>query len=176
MQAATRAGTYFRVYKPDWTNPLDNTFSKTVGGRWNAPGTFGVLSLNSTLIVAAANARRQHRGRAIGLFDLRPERRPWLLQVKVPKSTVLDLVSEQGVRGLRLPEHFPWGVARDRCQPIGLRAYRSGHFQGIASRSAAECSPHHWVGEELSWFDSSPPLRENGPRRPFERWYPDVTP
>jgi hypothetical protein len=176
MRSATRAGTYFRVYKPDWTDPLDTSFSKRLGGRWNAPGTFGVLSLNSTLTVAAANARSQHHGRAIKLFDLRPERRPSLLEVRVPKSIVLDVVTELGVRDARLPDHFPWNVPHERCRTIGLRAYRSGAFRGIASRSAAECSRGQWLGEELSWFDTSAQLPENGPRRLFSQWYPDVVP
>jgi hypothetical protein len=176
MRSATRAGTYFRVYKPDWTDPLDSSFSKRIGGRWNAPGAFGVLSLNATVTVAATNARSQHRGRAIKLFDLRPERRPSLLQVSVPKSSVLDAVTERGVRDARLPDHFPWNFSHERGRTVGLRAYRSGRLRGIASRSAAECSRDEWLGEELSWFDTSPRLRENGPRRAFGQWYPDVVP
>jgi hypothetical protein len=171
-----RAGTYFRVFKPRWDDPLDSAFSKRFGGRWNAPGAFGVLSLNATLAVAAANARLRHRGRAIGLFDLQPRSRPHLLQVHVPRSAVLDVVTDWGVNELRLPANFPWNVSHELCRPIGSRAYESKAFRGIASRSAAECSPHDWLGEELSWFDSAPPLRENGPRRAFAQWYPDAIP
>lgn len=171
-----RSGTYFRVFKPDWNDPLDTSFSKETGGRWNAPGKFGVLSLCASLAVAAANARKQHSARAIRLFDLRPERRPSLLQVNVPNGSVLDVVSEIGVREARLPADYPWNVANERCQPIGFRAYRSGRLRGIASRCAAECAPRQWLGEELSWFDCAPALKESGPRRTFARWYPDVIP
>ena len=176
MRRVTRGATYYRVFKPDWNDPLDFSFSKERGGRWNPSGAFGVLSLNATVAVAAANARVQHRGRAIGLFDLRPDRRPRLLQVHVPNSVVLDVVSKSGVRDLRLSPQFPWNVPHERCQPIGLRAYLSAEFRGIASRSAAECTSDEWLGEELSWFDSSPFLPENGPRRSFARWYPDPIP
>lgn len=176
MRGTSRGGTYFRVFKSDWSDPLDTSFSKMLGGRWNPPGTFGVLSLNRSIIVAAANARAQHLGRAIGFFDLRPERRPSLLQVHVPECVVLDVASEAGLSAVRLPASFPWNVPHSRCQPIGLRAYHAGRFRAIASRSAAECAPQEWLGEELSWFESSPALRENGARRTFAQWYPDVTP
>ncbi|MBV8530613.1 MAG: RES domain-containing protein [Candidatus Eremiobacteraeota bacterium] len=176
MRRITRGGTYLRVFKPDWNDPLDPNFSKTAGGRWNAPGAFGVVSLNATLVVAAGNARIQHRGRAIGLFDLRPARRPSLLQVHVPNSMTLDVISDRGIRDLRLPAQFPWNVPHERCRAIGLQAYRSRGVRGIASRSAAECTPREWLGEELAWFDSSPALHENGPRHSFATWYPDAIP
>ncbi|MGC1381803.1 MAG: RES domain-containing protein [Candidatus Baltobacteraceae bacterium] len=176
MLGITRGGTYFRVFKPDWDDPLDTSFSREIGGRWNAPGLFGALYLNATRTVAAANARAQHRGRAIGLLDLRPERRPRLLQVHVPRCTVLDAVRPEGLRAVNLPANYPWRVGPERCRPIGLRAYRRGDLRGIASRSAAECSATDWLGEELAWFDKSPSLRESGPRRDFELWYPDAIP
>ena len=176
MLAAIRRGSYFRVFKPEWDNPLDTAFSRRFGGRWNGRETFGVVSLKATLAVAAANARNAHRDRAIGLFDLRPERRPSLLQVNVTDHAVLDVVTTDGLRRLRLPQDFPWHVSHERCQPIGLRAYRAPGFYGIASRSAAECTQTHWVGEELAWFDRSPALRETGRRRAFVEWYPDLIP
>jgi hypothetical protein len=176
MKGLRRSGTYCRVFKPDWADPLDTSPSKLFGGRWNAPGSFGALYLNRDTTVAAANCRAQHAGRAIGLFDLQPDRRPRLLRVDVPDSPCLDVVSPSGIEELRLPAAFPLGVDHNRCRPIGLRAYRDGRFRGIACRSAAECRAMYWVGEELAWFDSSPVLRENGPRQDFASWYPDPIP
>lgn len=176
MLAITRGGEYFRVFKPEWSDPLDPTFSKTVGGRWNAPGAFGALYLNATRVVAAANARVKHYGRAIGLFDLRPERRPHLSQLHVPRSASLDVVRAEGLSALRLPLHYPWNVGMERCRPVGFRAYHAGDLRGIACRSAAECTRSEWIGEELAWFDISPRLRENAGRLAFARWYPDAIP
>lgn len=96
MLTCRRGGRYYRVAKPEWVDPLDLSFSKVHGGRWNPPGDFGALYLGGSEEVAAANARRQHRGRAIGLFDLRPERRPVLVTVEVPEGTVLDAVTPGG--------------------------------------------------------------------------------
>jgi hypothetical protein len=176
VKRLARTGAYYRVFKPEWADPLDTTPSKLHGGRWNAPGSFGNLYLARDTAVAAAIARAQHAGRAVGLFDLQAERRPHLLQVEIPPSADLDVVSSEGIRALHLPARYPFGVGHQRCQPIGLRAYRSRDFVGIACRSAAECQPGYWVGEELAWFDSSPPLEESGPRRDFASWYPDPIP
>lgn len=176
MKALTRSGLYYRVFKPEWADPLDTTPSRLHGGRWNPPGSFGILYLARDGAVAAAIARAQHAGRAVGLFDLQPDRRPHLLEVGVPHSDNLDVVTPEGVRALRLPARYPFGGGRDRCQPIGVRAYGARTFLGIACRSAAECQPGYWVGEELAWFDRSLPVAEGGPRRDFRSWYPDPIP
>ena len=176
MKAIERSGTYYRVFKPGWADPLDASFSKRFGARWNAPGAFGALYLNQTIDVAAANARKQHLGRAIGLFDLLPSRRPSLLEVAVPRSRLLDVVTDAGIAAAGLPASYPFGVSHARCRPVGKLAYESHEFRGIAYRSAAECTATYWVGEELAWFDVSPPLQESAPRRAFKDWYPHPFP
>ncbi|MBC5798652.1 MAG: RES family NAD+ phosphorylase [Candidatus Eremiobacteraeota bacterium] len=175
MRVIGRGGTYLRVAKPEWTNPLDTSFSKVAGGRWNPPTEFGALYLNRTLDVAAANARWQHRGRAIGLFDLQLDRRPILISLDVPLSRTLDVVTDLGLRGLRLPSTYPYGIGYERCRPIGRRARNAG-LAGVACRSSAESTGTRWLGEELAWFDHAPRLSENAPRLPFHVWYPDLTP
>ncbi len=175
MRVVERGGTYLRVAKPEWSDPLDTSFSKMTRGRWNPPAEFGALYLNRTLEVAAANARWQHRGRAIGLFDLRPNRRPILVSIEVPSSRVLDVVTTSGLRALRLPLTYPYGIGYERCQPIGNRARNSG-LPGVACRSSAESTAMRWLGEELAWFDRTTPLSENAPRLPFKLWYPDLIP
>ncbi len=177
MKSLARGGTYYRVFKPGWSDPLDTKYAKqSKQSRWNPPGEFGALYLNRNLEVAAANARKQHARRAIGLFDLKPEKRPSLLQVSVSESRVLDAVTVAGVAALRLPKSYPLGVSVERCWPIARRAYDDAKLSGVSYRSAAECTETSWLGEELAWFDRSPRLRENGPRRPFNAWYPDVYP
>ena len=175
MQTIERSGTYFRVAKPEWTNPLDPAYSKEVGGRWNPPGEFGALYFSRTLVVAAANARWQHRNRAIRLFDLRPNSRPVLLTVTIPRAHPLDVVTAKGVRALRLPASYPYGVGHDRCHPIARRAMKAG-IPGVACRSAAECTLAEWIGEELAWFDNQEPPMEAAPRLLFADWYPDSIP
>lgn len=177
MKCVVREGTYYRVYKPDWHDPLDTTYARhSSDNRWNPPDEFGALYLNRSVGVAAANARARHTRRAIGLFDLKPDRRPWLLQVGVPRSLLLDVVTASGITALRLPRTYPFSVPHARCWPIARRAYANSKLKGIACRSAAECTKTTWIGEELAWFDRAPHLRENGPRRGFAEWYPDPAP
>lgn len=175
MLAIARGGTYYRVFKPGWHDPLDTSFSRKRGGRWTPPGEFGALYLNATIQVAAANARSQHAGRAIGLFDLRPEKRPGLLDVEVPRRRVADVVTAAGVAAAGLPKDCPVGVTYGQCWPVARSTYGDPTKAGIASRSNAECTASHCAGEELAWFDRSVPVEEIQ-RRDFAQWYPGPHP
>jgi RES domain-containing protein len=169
-----RGGAYFRVCKPDWANCGDASHSKTHGGRWNPTDEFGALYLNATAAVAAARARQQHVGRAIGLFDLRPERRPQLATFDVPMSAVVDAVTTAGSAALGLASEAPIGVSPEECWPASRAAYNRG-LAGVGCRSAAEARAGSFVGEELAYFDSQPALTVLI-LRPFAQWYPDQIP
>ncbi len=176
MRGTHRRGALYRIFKPEWADPLDTTYSQQFGGRWNAPRSFGALYLNGSIEVAAANARHQHRGRAIGLFDLKPDRRPHLLTVEIPQSLLLDVVRSDEIRVLGLPANYPFNVGCAQCRPIGKRAYTEKRFCGVACRSAAECTESDWLGEEVAWFDRAPALHQSVEALPFVRWYPDLKP
>jgi RES domain-containing protein len=169
-----RRGEYYRVCKLDWVDCGDTSFAKANGGRWNPATEFGALYFNATVRVAAAQARHQHAGRAIALFDLRPERRPILATFDVPTVRVVDVVSAEAIRALRLPRVYPLGVEREPCQRIARRAYREG-VAGVAARSAAEARVDDVVGEELAYFDSQPAISSRD-RKSFADWYPDPYP
>jgi len=173
LPTARRGGEYYRVVAPDWTEPLDTTYSKQYGGRWNPPGEFGALYLNANLRVAAANARAQHAGRAIKLFDLHPSARPELVTAEVPQRDVVDAVSPDGVAALGFAESFPFGVSWLPCQAIA-RAAKADGISGIATRSNAEATATRVVGEELAVFEGCA-VAERA-RRPFAAWYPDPIP
>ena len=158
-----------------WTDPLDPSYSKLYGGRWTPPGEFGALYLCATIDVAAANARWQHRHRAVKLFDLRPEARPSLVMVNVPENRFLDAVTSEGISALRLPRVYPYGVTRERCWAVARRAHSQG-VPGIACRSNAEATASSWIGEELALFDDALPVRRVGKIKPFAQWYPDAIP
>lgn len=49
-------------------------------------------------------------------------------------------------------------------------------MNGVASRSAAECTRENWLGEELAWFDRAPRIVQSAVTRQFADWYPDVVP
>jgi RES domain-containing protein len=174
LPTVNRSGRYFRVCKPEWVNGGDMSFSKRVGGRWNPPGEFGALYLNATVRLAAAQARHQHEGRAIALFDLRPERRPMLASFDVPPVTVVDVVTAEAIRSLGLPATYPVDVAWEACRQIARAAYQRG-LAGVAARSAAEARVNDVVGEELAYFDAQPAL-DALDGKAFAEWYPDPHP
>jgi hypothetical protein len=117
-----------------------------------------------------------HRGRAIGLFDLKPEQRPQLLRVSVLAGPVLDVVGGASIAALGLPAHYPFGVSREQCWPIARNAYEQTTILGVACRSNAESTASAWIGEELAWFDRAPVVSKLGKAQTFDRWYPDVRP
>ncbi len=173
MRRVERGGPYFRVCDPSWANPLDTSFAKRYGGRWNRAGSFGVLYLCATIAVAAGNARRAYEGEIATLFDLRPEFRPDLQVVTVAPIRVVDAVTMDGLRSLRLPLAYPIGATWSRCRAVGERAYASGE-SGIACRSADATDRTNVVidGEELVVFDRAAGCVTRRERLPFARWYP----
>jgi RES domain-containing protein len=173
LPTTERGGEYYRVAAPNWNDPLDTSYSKASGGRWNPPGEFGALYLNADLRVAAANARAQHFGRAIKLFDLLPEARPDLVPVEVPALGVVDASSSTGVAALGFAENFPFGVPWPPCQAIA-RAARADAIAGVAARSNAEATPTRTVGEELAAFEGVSVVGRE--RIAFSKWYPDPIP
>lgn len=173
MRHVERGGMFFRVCDPSWTDPLDTSFAKSRGGRWNPPGSFGVLYLCATIAVAAGNARRAYEGEIATLFDLLPGKRPDLQIVSVRSIHVIDAASEVGLRSLRLPLTYPTGVSWVRCRTIGVRAYGRGEY-GITCRSADATDRTSIIieGEELVVFDRALRYVTRLERIPFTQWYP----
>jgi RES domain-containing protein len=168
-----RSGLHFRVCDPSWKDPLDTSFAKKRGGRWNPAGSFGVLYLCATIGVAAGNARRVYESEIATLFDLLPEQRPDLQLVTVAQLRVVDAATNEGLRSLRLPVTYPIGASRARCQAIGKRSYEHGEY-GIACRSADVTDRTYIVieGEELVVFDRAVQYVTRLERVPFAQWYP----
>ena len=169
-----RGGAYYRVVAPNWVDPADTAYSKQRGGRWNPASEFGALYLAATIQVAASNARAQHAGRAIKLFDLLPAARPELATFDVPMTGVLDACTAKGIAALGFAENFPYGVPWPPCQAIGRAAHAKG-LPGVASRSNAEATETASVGEELALFERVV-LSPARARRRFDEWYPDPIP
>jgi RES domain-containing protein len=162
------------VVAPDWIDPVNTSYSKRSGGRWNPAGEFGALYLSATIHVAAANARARHAGRAIKLFDLLPEARPEVVVLEVPALEVVDACSPGGVAALGFSESFPFGVPWMPCQAIARGAH-SGGLPGVAARSNAEATVTASIGEELALFEEVA-IRAPPTRLRFRDWYPDPIP
>jgi RES domain-containing protein len=169
-----RGGPYHRVVAPEWIDPANTSYSKQHGGRWNPVGEFGALYLNATTQVAAANARSQHSGRAIKLFDLLPEARPELVTFDISIVEVVDACTQHGIAALGFAKNFPYGVRWPPCQAIAREVHATA-LAGVAARSNAEATASWSVGEELALFEEVVVAAPRARRR-FHEWYPDPIP
>jgi RES domain-containing protein len=173
MRHVERGGLHFRVCDPSWADPLDASFAKSRGGRWNPAGSFGALYLCGSIAVAAGNARRVYESEVATVFDLLPELRPDLQLVRVAPLRVVDAATDAGLRSLHLLRAYPIDAPWEACQVIGERAYRLGE-NGIACRSADATERTNMVieGEELVVFDRALRHVTRSERLPFAQWYP----
>jgi hypothetical protein len=181
LKSIKRSGDYYRVAQPDWADPLDGVYAQRAGGRWNPKGSYPAVYLIASIHTARLNARRLLRdqtlaGMPFSFDDLEPTALPVLVRTTVPSATVLDCVSDAGLKDVGLPTTFP--RKRDRstvphqaCQPIGERAHEAG-LAGVASRSAAPAAARE--DEELAWFTrNGGPLTRAGPAAAFSEWFGD---
>ena len=169
-----RGGPYNRLAEPSWANPLDTSYSRGRGGRWNPPGSFGVLYLNRDLRVARLQVQHKLRGHPYGVEDLDESEQHDLVSVEVAERDWLDCVTVPGLEAVGLPPTYPRHangrpVRHVDCQPVGRSAFEDG-VPGIACRSAATgASP---TDEEIAVFDrdADTGVRMTG-RQPFADWF-----
>lgn len=166
-----RGGRHFRVADPEWRQPLEGRYSAERGGRWNAPGSFPVTYLVSTVELARSFVLHRYRGLPYSVLDLVPERRPVLVHADVPEDRFVDIVTDPGCAASGLPSTYPVdesGVEPwNTCQPIGMTAWQQGE-PGIACRSASAREGDS--GEELAWFQRDSRLR-SAARQEFDDWF-----
>lgn len=153
--AIRRGGSYNRLAEPAWSDPLDTSYSRQRGGRWNPPGSFGVLYLNRDVRMARTQVQHKLRGQPYGVEDLDESEQHDLVDVDVAERDWLDCLTGAGLDAVGLPVSYPRHrngrpVRRAACQPIGERAFQDG-APGIACRSAATGAA--LTDEELGVFD-----------------------
>jgi RES domain-containing protein len=155
-KAARRGGAYNRLAEPAWLDPLDISYSRSDGGRWNAPGSYGTLYLNASVGTARAQVQHKLAGLPYGIEDLDESEQHDLVEVVVPEDDYLDCVTDSGLDAVALPITYPRHpdgspVTHPECWPIGAAA-RAASLPGVACRSAATSAPAE--DEELAVFDT----------------------
>ena len=171
MLHIVREGRYYRVADPGWRDPLEASYSRQRGGRWNPPGSFAVFYLNREVRTARALVRYRFRELPYGPELLRPEQAPVLVATEVASDEYVDVVTEAGCTAVGLPATYPLdGAGRTvswaECQPIGKRAW-DARERGIACRSAAPEGT-----EELAHFARPEAARLEGRGRwQFDEWF-----
>jgi RES domain len=172
-QTVRRGGACNRLTEAHWEDPLDTGFSKQHGGRWNAPGSYGVLYLNMTERMARIQVEHKLAGHPYDIEDLDPAAQHDLVDVDVAKTDALDLVSDDGLQAVGLPVSYPLDadgppVPHEQCHPVGQTAYDEP-LPAIACRSAAAGAAP--TDEELAVFDRDVGIVTQTARRPFADWY-----
>ena len=169
-----RSGTYNRLAEPSWADPLDTSHSQLRGGRWNPPGSFGVLYLNRDLRMARLQVLHKLSGHPYGVEDLDESEQHDLIDVEVAERDWLDCVTAAGLESVGPPVTYPRHrngrpVRHADCQPVGQAAFDDGR-PGIACRSAATGASS--TDEELGVFDrgADTGVRMTG-RQPFADWF-----
>ena len=169
-----RGGSYNRLAEPSWVDPLDTSYSRERGGRWNPPGSFGVLYLNRDLRTARLQVLHKLRGQPYGVEDLDDHEQHDLVSVRVDAHAWLDCVTDRGLGAVGLPATYPRHtngrpVRHESCRPIGQTAHDEGR-PGIACRSAADGATQD--DEELAVFDREVPSCVRITRREgFAAWF-----
>jgi RES domain len=169
-----RGGSYNRLAEPAWTDPLDTSYSKARGGRWNPPGAFGALYLNRDIRVARLRVEHALAGHPYGVEDLDEAELHDLVDLEVPEQAWLDCVSDGGLKAVGLPVSYPRhpdgrAVEHSECQPVGQAAFDEGQ-PGVACRSAAGGAT--LADEELAMFVRAGRLKVTMTgRRPFADWF-----
>jgi hypothetical protein len=169
-----KGGTWYRVADPDWVDPLDGSYSRAHGGRWNAPGSFDVLYLARDHHCARTYVLHKLEGLPYGPEDLKDDTAPQLVVIEVPDGLYADAISDDGLLQCGLPPSYPLDasgqpVPWDLCQPVGQRANDEG-LDGVACRSASRKAAN--TDEELAHIPraSRAPLRA-GTTKSFSDWF-----
>lgn len=148
---------WLRIADPQWADPLDPTYARERGGRWNPPASYSTLYFNEDVETARANFRVFVEQWPYEPEDLRNDTGPMLVAATLPRhQQVADLHSPAGLDEAGLPTTYPADVNGDPiphkvCQSIGHRARQAG-LKGILCRSA---NSSRGAGRELAWFPAT---------------------
>lgn len=129
---ASRADlTGYRNQTPGF-DPRSGEGARRFGGRFNPPGSFGVLYLCSTRACAVSELRRQAARQSIQVEHMLP-RELWVISVSLQR--VLDLTCPESLRVLGLCVEDLVREDHGFTQSLGQHAIEFG-YQAIRSRSA----------------------------------------
>ena len=168
-----RGGAYNRLVEPGWRDPLDTSYSKAAGGRWNSPGEHGALYLNDNVATARLQVHHKLAGLPYAPEDLNPDSQHDLVGVEVAPADYLDCASADGLAAVGLPSTYPRHrngrpVTHATCRPVGRQDF-DHRLPGIACRSAAAgAGPDN---QELAVYEHASPAPSETVRLPFADWW-----
>jgi hypothetical protein len=166
---------WLRVADRSWADPLDPSWARDHGGRWNPPGSFPTLYLNEDLATARSQLFDLFAGWPANPEDLRDDAPYVLVVAELPRrQMVAGAIDGDDLGHLGLAPTYPLdedgeAVPWSRCQPVGS-AVRAAARRGVHCRSAATTDGR---GRELAWFPAGPGSRARavGPPLGFVEWW-----
>lgn len=165
---------WLRICDAEWADPLDPTFARLRGGRWNPPDSWPTLYLNEDLVTARLNLASFIVGWPYRPEDLNDATGPHLAVATLPRSQIVaDVHSPDGVADAGLPDTYPVDadgetVPHEVCQPIGVDVKQAG-LRGVRCISA---QAPLGAGRELAWFPATSRSRAVlMERRPYVDWF-----
>lgn len=163
-------GVVYRSIPHSGTDPLDGSYARDNGGRWNPPGSFEVIYTSCSIKAAIAFLREHYRNESINPWEQPEEKQRDLYELLLDQDGLVDAISSEGLIGLGLPKSYPRRVSHSTTQPVGQRLYDEGH-PGIWYR----CAPDP-TEEEIALFrDHAQPIQVNSQSKRFGEWYPPNT-
>lgn len=161
---------WLRVADPSWAEPLDPSFAREVGGRWNPPHSYDTLYLNEDLDTARAQVLAVLDGSPVEPDDL--DDGFDLVVATLPRDQdVADAITDEGLLALGLPDTYPRHgngrpVRHEDCRPVGEKVKDMG-LRGVHARSAVLEG-----GRELAWFPARESSRATARLRlGFREWW-----
>jgi RES domain-containing protein len=133
LPAGPLSGVAFRHQPVEWRYTNAGAGARTMGGRWNPPGSFATLYLGLALDVVDAEFRRFAKRSGRDPADFLPRH---LLEYRVQFSDLLDLTDSQSLEALGMSYADLSGNDLRLCQEIGEAAHYLGR-EGVLSPSAA---------------------------------------
>lgn len=163
-----------RICDASWDDPLDPSFARVHGGRWNPPGSWPTLYLNEDVVTARLNLTAFIADWPYEPEDLDDDTGPHLAIARLPRNQrVADLHSPAALAAAGLSASYPLErtgeqVTRDTCQVIGEQVHAAG-LRGIRCRSA---QAPHGAGREVVWFPATARSRAHlVVRKAYTEWF-----
>jgi RES domain-containing protein len=132
-RSAVSATLYRVVHKG--IDPLSSQGSELNGGRYNMPGTKGVLYASFDEATAVAEVSKGLKARGINIGDYGPDDW-WAYELELTSTRVLDLTDPNVLEKLQIPADAIVGDQLIVTRQVGEEALAQG-FQAIVAPSAA---------------------------------------
>ena len=162
---------WLRVCKSTWEDPVDTSFARQSGGRWNPPESWDALYLSRDLVTARSQLDVMVEGSFVTINDLRTEVYQ-LVGVGLPNDQrAVDLVSADGVAAAGFAPTYPLDGAGDifrheDCWPVAREGFDAG-LDGVECRSAKATNGS---GSEFCWWPRSRTVTRVTSRVTLEHW------